>query len=228
MKETVVAAFAAVYFSLLFSSSLVFLFSMLETPVWRVSSSLCYFKILNFRYNERARRWVEEGLESFKGANFSIDDQKLEMDTTTSGKFYPVHDSCSKEGDPAEKCVYTEALYYKTFLPVSSGSSTSVTIMSGKEKLVSKLFENMYSHIYTPSDLNCSKERSKCSSKCHSKGGEWNSATERCTVTYYLNSVCYRVAKDNDKYMLDIPPYVLLLQNYLLIHKSIHYNLHNI
>ena len=179
---------------------------------------MCYFKILNSRYNERAKKWVEEGLESFRGADFSVDDKKMEMDTTTSGKFYPVSDSCNKEGDPEERCVYTEALYYNTFIPISSKSSTSVTIMSGKDKLVSKSFENMYSHIYTPSDLNCSKERSKCSSKCHNKGGEWNSATERCTVTYYLNSVCYRVAKANDKYMLDIPPYVLLLSTTICLY----------
>ena len=133
------------------------------------------------------------------------------MDTTTSGKYYPVRDSCDKDGDPAEKCVYTEALYYNTFVPVSSTSMTSITIMSGKEKLVSKSFENMHIKVYTPSELGCSKERSKCSSKCHSKNGEWNSATERCTVTYYLHSVCYRVAKTNDNYKLDVPPYGLLL-----------------
>ena len=214
VAATAVAAIAAVCFSPLLSSSLVFLFSLLETTVWSASSSLCSFKILNFRYNERAKKWVEEGLESFKGADFSIDDQKLEMDTTTSGKFYPVHDSCSKEGDPAEKCVYTEALYYKTTIPIS-GSSTPVIIMSDGETIASGEYSNEYEEIYTPTDLSCSEDRSKCSSKCHSKGGEWNSFTKHCTVTYYLNSVCYRVAKDNDKYMLDIPPYVLLFQKLL-------------
>ena len=181
---------------------------------------MCYFKILNSRYNERAKKWVEEGLESFRGADFSVDDKKMEMDTTTSGKFYPVHDSCDKEGDPEERCVYTEALYYKTTIPISSDGVTPVAVMSDGEIIASKTFNNQYSEIYTPSDLSCSEEKSKCSSKCHNKGGEWNSFTERCTVTYYLNSVCYRVAKVNDKYMLDVPPYVLLLSTAICLYIS--------
>ena len=133
------------------------------------------------------------------------------MDTTTSGKYYPVRDSCDKDGDPAEKCVYTEALYYNKIIPLTSGTTTSINIASGGETLVSREYENEYTEVYTPSELNCREEESRCYSKCHSKNGDWNSFTERCTVTYYLHSVCYRVVKENDIYQLDVPPYGLLL-----------------
>ena len=33
----------------------------------------------------------------------------------TTGKYYPVRDSCDKDGDPAEKCVYTQALFYQSY-----------------------------------------------------------------------------------------------------------------
>ena len=76
---------------------------------------------------------------------------------------------------------------------------------------MSREYENEYTEVYTPSELNCREEESRCYSNCHNKNGDWNSFTERCTVTYYLHSVCYRVVKENDIYQLDVPPYGLLL-----------------
>lgn len=172
------------------------------------------FLILNSRYNERAKKWVEEGLESFRDVDFSVSGQKMDMDTTVSGKYYPVRDSCDKEDDPVDKCVYTEALYYKTSIPLSP-FETTITIMSDGEELVSSAYRNTYSEIYTASDLGCSEEESECISECNSKDGEWDYYNEYCTVTYYLNSVCYRVAKENDKYKLDIPPYVLFYPSHV-------------
>lgn len=146
-------------------------------------------------------------MEEFKGAKFTYEKTPLDMMTTKTGKYYPVSDSCNKDGDPEEKCVYTDALFYQTYASVSSSSSyTTITLMADNEELVSRKFANQQTTYYTASELGCTKDKSKCSSKCHNKGGEWNSSSQQCTVHTYLSSVCYRVKKVGSSYKLDVPP----------------------
>ena len=66
-----------------------------------------------------------------------IPDHKKEMDpdTTSTGAFYPVRDSCNRDGDPEEGCVYTSALYYKVDIPFSN-SSLPFTLSHDKSLIV--------------------------------------------------------------------------------------------
>ena len=57
--------------------------------------------------------------------------------TETTGKYYPVRDSCDKDGDPAEKCVYTQALFYQSYTFISN------IIFLTKEKSQINLFKHL-------------------------------------------------------------------------------------
>ena len=129
------------------------------------------------------------------------------MDTVTthSGSYYPVRDSCSKKGDPSEKCVYTDAYYYHT-VTLLTGDRFHVRLTNRDIYIDDDYFDGTIHKYYTASDLSCSKDTSKCPSKCSSKDGHWDSYHHQCVVTYYLNEVCYRVSKDKDKWTLDVPP----------------------
>ena len=40
----------------------------------------------------------------------------------TTGHLYPIRDSCNRNGDPEEGCVYTDALFYNTNLQFTNDS----------------------------------------------------------------------------------------------------------
>lgn len=60
--------------------------------------------------------WNKHGLEDFKNLTFVLvkDGERnfMEVNTTIKGEFYPVRDSCKREGDPAEGCIETDSFYY--------------------------------------------------------------------------------------------------------------------
>ena len=72
----------------------------------------------------------------------------------TTGKYYPVRDSCDKDGDPAEKCVYTQALFYQTYVSVSSGP-VNVKVSANSSTFVNQQYESQRTNIYTRADLGC-------------------------------------------------------------------------
>lgn len=115
------------------------------------------FEYFFSRYNSRAKEWVNGGLDLFKEASFTVGDNVAEADTTATGKFYPIRDSCMKKDDPAEKCLTTEALFYKSY--VSYGEiATTLKIKSGEDIVVSKDYPSNKKIYYDPSDLGCTKE----------------------------------------------------------------------
>ena len=74
--------------------------------------------------------------------------------TETTGKYYPVRDSCDKDGDPAEKCVYTQALFYQTYVSTSS-DPVNVKVSANSSTFVNQQYESQRSNIYTRADLGC-------------------------------------------------------------------------
>ena len=72
----------------------------------------------------------------------------------TTGKYYPVRDSCDKDGDPAEKCVYTQALFYQTYVSASSGP-VNVKVSANSSTFVNQQYESQRTNIYTRADLGC-------------------------------------------------------------------------
>ena len=74
--------------------------------------------------------------------------------TEATGKYYPVRDSCDKDGDPAEKCVYTQALFYQTYVSASSGP-VNVKVSANSSTFVNQQYESQRTNIYTRADLGC-------------------------------------------------------------------------
>ena len=72
----------------------------------------------------------------------------------TTGKYSPVRDSCDKDGDPAEKCVYTQALFYQTYVSASSGP-VNVKVSANSSTFVNQQYESQRTNIYTRADLGC-------------------------------------------------------------------------
>ena len=169
-----------------------------------------YWVLITIRYNERAQIWKDSGLESFKNISFYLDESEsaLYPVSSTSGKYYPVRDKCQKIGDPREGCVLTGAYYYKTTttFPASSTSLTFSIYGPSKESISKTSYDSIQTTYYTASQLDCSDNLSECSSMCGSMGGSWSSSSRRCTVTKYLNELCYRVIKENGKWQLDYSP----------------------
>ena len=126
--------------------------------------------------------------------------------TTTSGKYYPTRDSCKKDGDPAEGCLTTDALYYRFSASLPASTTTRVIVYGpANELIVDGEYRNSYVDTYTASQLDCDDDTSKCPSKCSSKGGNWNRYRQVCSVNYYLVGFCYRVNKVSGKWQLDLP-----------------------
>ena len=74
--------------------------------------------------------------------------------TETTGKYYPVRDSCDKDGDPAEKCVYTQALFYQSYTFISSGP-VNIKVSANSSTFVNQQYESQRTNIYTRADLGC-------------------------------------------------------------------------
>ena len=169
-----------------------------------------YWVLITIRYNKRAQIWKDSGLESFKNISFYLDESEsaLYPVSSTSGKYYPVRDKCQKIGDPREGCVLTGAYYYKTTttFPASSTSLTFSIYGPSKESISKTSYDSIQTTYYTASQLDCSDNLSECSSMCGSMGGSWSSSSRICTVTKYLNELCYRVIKENGKWQLDYSP----------------------
>ena len=162
------------------------------------------------RYNSRAKIWMDNGIDFFRNASFYINNPgiKTEAISKTSGKYYPVRDSCKKDGDPEEGCLTTDALYYQLSAVLPSTPYVRVVILgSSNETIVNERYRASFTETLTPSDINCDDDLSECRSQCYNKGGTWDSWNEECTVYWYLSDFCYRVNKVNNRWQLDLPAY---------------------
>ena len=166
-----------------------------------------YWVLITISYNKRAQIWKDSGLESFKNISFYLNgfESALSPVNSTSGKYYPVRDKCRKIGDPREGCVLTGAYYYKTTttFPASSTSLTFSIYGPSKESISKTSYDSIQTTYYSVYELGCHDKRSECSSMCGSMGGSWSSSSRICTVTKYLNELCYRVREIDGKWQLD-------------------------
>lgn len=113
---------------------------------------------LRRRYNKRAMEWNTTGLKEFEGMHIlaKVPNHQKEMEpiTTSTGAFYPVRDSCNRDGDPEEGCVYTPALYYKVDIPYSN-TSLPFTLSQGKSSIVEDTLIPVIERKLYVHDLNC-------------------------------------------------------------------------
>ena len=136
---------------------------------------------------------MDNGIDFFRNASFYLNDISSTFDPSsrTSGKYYPVRDSCKKDGDPEEGCLTTDALYYQLSAVLPSTPYVRVVILgSSNETIVNERYRASFTETLTPSDINCDDDLSECRSQCYNKGGTWDSWNEECTVYWYLSDFC--------------------------------------
>ena len=152
---------------------------------------------------------MDNGIDFFRNASFYLNDisSKFDVNSETSGNYYPVRDSCNKDDDPEEGCLSTDALYYELSLVLPSTPYVRVAILGdSSESVVDEEYIASFREVLTPSDINCDDDDlSRCDSMCHDRGGTWDSWREECTVYRYLSNFCYRVNKVNNRWQLDVP-----------------------
>ena len=114
---------------------------------------------MRLRYNNRAKEWVENGLETFEGQEFKLNDKFMSENREKSGEYYPVRDSCDKDGDPAEKCILTDALFYQGLISVTVYDSyVSVVIMNNSSSVVGEQYPLSKTSYLSRSALGCTDE----------------------------------------------------------------------
>ena len=97
-------------------------------------------------------------MEFFKDVTFEVNKVVAEADTTATGKYYPVRDTCMKKDDPQEKCILTEALFYRHFISKEKADKIDVTITSENNTIVNTSYAASKEKYYDAHDLDCSKD----------------------------------------------------------------------
>ena len=171
-----------------------------------MSKSSIYIFLL-YRYNNRAKEWVDKGIASFKNVSFMLNKETLLTENTEqSGTFYPVRDSCNKKDDPQEQCVLTDALFYNATMSLS-GDYANIIITNENSVIVDTQYPRVVKDILTSKGLGCSEsdnEEQCAKASCEKHHGKWKDW--RCTVIWYLSNICFRVKDEDGKWKLDKPP----------------------
>ena len=71
------------------------------------------------------------------------------------GKYYPVQDACEKEGDPADKCVYTDGFYFASAVTVVTEQVSVYFSNPGQDYFFSSSYPFSISETLTKTDLGC-------------------------------------------------------------------------
>lgn len=180
----------------------------MSSALW--STFLSFF--LTLRYNTRATKWVNGGKNEFSVQKFYVTVDGYNTDPVQEGyqpskPYFPVADKCDKSKDPAEKCVYPDDVFYMTSSPMYAADTVTVSIYDEQMKeIASSTVQKQTYKTYTPSDLGCSDDRSECPSKCRNKNGVWYNQYQTCYVYYSISDFCFRVRKNNDAWVSDLPP----------------------
>ena len=160
------------------------------------------------RYNVRAKKWIDGGLEEFRNQQFVVYmnevHQNAESGSFESRPYYPVADKCDKKKDPADGCLYPPAQYYMANFYNPNVQQIMVTVMDkAGNSIVSKTLDVQYYKTYTASNLGCTDDYNECQSRCFDRGGVWS--YNYCYVYYTISDICFRIAKNGDKWTADSP-----------------------
>ena len=77
------------------------------------------------------------------------------------GQYYPVQDACDKEGDPVDKCVYTESFYFASALAVVTEQVAVYFSIPGQESFFSSSYPFSINEVLTKTDLGCNNEENE-------------------------------------------------------------------
>ena len=87
---------------------------------------------------------------------------------------------------------------------------THVTVIHHNHSIVSQSYPIKRNNIIQVSQLNCTEDlynfnsnvmsRSSCKGKCTKQNGVWNSSSNTCIKTYYINRIFYLIEKNADNW----------------------------
>ncbi|KAK8807438.1 hypothetical protein WA158_004197 [Blastocystis sp. Blastoise] len=162
-------------------------------------------------YNERVDNWNYHSRQLFRNAVIEarINGNSFQVDSYNDsfGDYYPQRDSCNYVGDPG--CLSSLPLYYLTKYSIQNKSSFILNIYT-KQGTIMNTNITTYEHFHrTKRDIGCEGASVEtCISKCKENKGEWNDNISRCSITTYLQKLCYRIgySKATSSFKLDLPP----------------------
>ena len=165
-----------------------------------------YFSLISSRYNQRIQQYIDQ-LPVLQTLNFFLDNQTLTMHETPKVDYYPLADSCEKEGDPEGGCMFSSSMYYATNISLAQDVVKVNLYTSNYTLLVSDEIPTEYSRQYTMNLLDC-WDVYTCVEACARRDGNWNYVIDECIVSYSLTSICYRVSLTDSTAVLDTSEWV--------------------
>lgn len=75
--------------------------------------------------------------------------------TATDGEYYPVRDSCKCDGDPAEGCYLTKALYYAANALLLNQKSEVVVLGRNRSQVARVAFKKDVAYVLDKNELEC-------------------------------------------------------------------------
>ena len=161
---------------------------------------------LKYSYNERTRNWVDS-VSSFNRSLFSFSDAPFDVVRINPSPFFPVADSCDRNGDPTEGCLAEPSVYHRKIVSLSMSdanaeNTVNVTIHYNSSVIVSEAVPVKKTQVFTSRTLSCWDDYN-CDIGCKEMNGKWDYKRKECVVVHYLSSICYRVAPKEDSYVID-------------------------
>ena len=111
-------------------------------------------------YNEQAIAWNNTYIYEMVNSSFflTVDKSRFfeDVNTNSTGDFYPYRDSCSKKNDP--EC-FSPSVYYKSFsIPSHLSNNPNVILKSSSAVILNTTIPFVKNITLTPSQLNCNIE----------------------------------------------------------------------
>lgn len=171
-------------------------------PLYRIS-----FCVFLSRYNERLDQYFDI-LSRWKTMEFSVNEQPLDLYETPNTTYYPVADSCTKAGDPEEGCKFSTSTYYTTNITVPTDVLNITLSTVNNTSILSESIPLSSTKRLSKKVLDC-WDINTCMEYCKKRNGVWDYISEECVITFYLTSICYRIALTEDSAIIDRSAYIL-------------------
>ena len=177
----------------------------------RINSIISYpfLSTLHYRYNERLDHYFDI-LPQWKAMEFTVNEVPLRLYETPNTTYYPVADSCTKAGDPEEGCVFSASTYYTTNISISANVLNVTLYTVNHTSILSESIPLSSTKRLNQRVLGC-WDVNTCVDYCSKRNGVWDYMSGECVITFFLTSICYRVALTEDSAVIDRSEYFLSL-----------------
>lgn len=157
--------------------------------------------VLHSRYNERLNQYFDI-LPQWKAMEFTVNEVPLRLYETPNTTYYPVADSCTKAGDPEEGCAFSTSTYFTSNVSVPS-NVLNITLYTVNHTLIHSESIPLSSTKHMNQKVLGCWDANTCVESCAKRNGVWNYMSGDCVITFYLTSICYRIALTEDSAVID-------------------------